>query len=245
MSIYIWLYRGKTKILYLKPLHLTRANLYDVEFKITDENSHKFLPSLLFLVLKKTFMHTREEESIDVEITGPFFISFQTLIQFLYTGDESVITGQLNHWWYFDFYIQMYPPLMICWYFYLDVSSNHDLFDLYFFMYSLIDDLFDLNVQIYPLLMIFLICMVRCILYWWSYWSLCSDVSSIDDLIDLYVQIYPLLMILSICMFKCILYWWSLSFFFVSSTGDLIDLYVQIYPLMMILLIFMFRCILY
>ena len=80
------------------------SNLYDVEFKIVDENSqelgtvrsHKFLLSLLSPVLKKMFM-SREEGSIVVEITGSSFISFQTLIQFLYTGDESVITGQLNH----------------------------------------------------------------------------------------------------------------------------------------------------
>ena len=80
------------------------SNLYDVDFKIIDENSqelgtvrsHKFLLSLLSPVLKKMFS-SREEGSIVVEITGPSFISFQTLIQFLYTGDESVITGQLNH----------------------------------------------------------------------------------------------------------------------------------------------------
>ena len=80
------------------------SNLYDVEFKIIDENSqklgtvrsHKFLLSLLSPVLKKMFS-SREEGSIVVEITGPSFISFQTLIQFLYTGDEAVITGQLNH----------------------------------------------------------------------------------------------------------------------------------------------------
>ena len=80
------------------------SNLHDVEFKIIDENSqelgtvrsHKFLLSLLSPVLKKMFL-SREKGSIVVEITGPSFISFQTLIQFLYTGDESVITGQLNH----------------------------------------------------------------------------------------------------------------------------------------------------
>ena len=80
------------------------SNLYDVEFKIIDENSqelgivrsHKFLLSILSPVLKKIFS-SREEGSIVVEITGPSFISFQTLIQFLNTGDESVITGQLNH----------------------------------------------------------------------------------------------------------------------------------------------------
>ena len=79
-------------------------NLCDVEFKIIDNNSqelgtvrsHKFLLSLMSPVLKKMFS-SREEGSIVVEITGPSFISFQTLIQFLYTGDESVITGQLNH----------------------------------------------------------------------------------------------------------------------------------------------------
>ena len=80
------------------------CNLYDVEFKIVDENSqelgtvrsHKFLLSLLSPVLKKMFM-SREEESNVIEIIGPSFISFQTLIQFLYIGDESVITGKLNH----------------------------------------------------------------------------------------------------------------------------------------------------
>ena len=80
------------------------SNLCDVEFKITDENSqelrtvrsHKFLLSLLSPVLKKMFSN-REEGSIVVEITGPSFISFQTLIKFLYTGYELVITGQLNH----------------------------------------------------------------------------------------------------------------------------------------------------
>ena len=80
------------------------SNLDDVELKIIDENSqelgtvrsHKFLLSLLSPVLKKMFM-SREKGSIVVEITGPSFISFQTLIKFLYTGDESVITGQLNH----------------------------------------------------------------------------------------------------------------------------------------------------
>ena len=79
------------------------CNLYDVEFKIVDENSqelgtvrsHKFLLSLLSPVLKKMFM-SREEGSNVIEIIGPSFISFQTLIQFLYTGDESVIAGQLN-----------------------------------------------------------------------------------------------------------------------------------------------------
>ncbi|XP_023349255.1 putative leucine-rich repeat-containing protein DDB_G0290503 isoform X4 [Eurytemora carolleeae] len=88
------------------------SNLHDVEFKIIDENfqelgtvrSHKFLLSLLSPVLKKMFS-SREEGSIVVEITGPSFISFQTLIQFLYTGDESVIT---------------------------DISSIDDLFDLYY-----------------------------------------------------------------------------------------------------------------
>ncbi|XP_023334358.1 uncharacterized protein LOC111705891 [Eurytemora carolleeae] len=87
------------------------SNLDDVEFKIVDENSqelgtvrsHKFLLSLLSPVLKKMFM-SREKGFIVVEITGPSFISFQTLIQFLYTGDESVIT---------------------------DISSIDDLFDLY------------------------------------------------------------------------------------------------------------------
>ena len=76
----------------------------DVEFKILNENSqelgtvryHKFLLSLLSPVLKKMFS-SREEGFIVVEITGPSFISFQTLIQFLYTGDETVITGKLNH----------------------------------------------------------------------------------------------------------------------------------------------------
>ena len=78
------------------------SNLDDVEFKIVDENSqelgtvrsHKFLLSLLSPVLKKMFM-SREKGSIVVEISGPSFISFQTLIKFLYTGDESVITGQI------------------------------------------------------------------------------------------------------------------------------------------------------
>jgi len=76
------------------------SNLYDVEFKIIDKNSHelgivrshKFLLSLLSPVLKKMFSN-REEGFIVVELTGPSFISLQTLIQFLYTGDESVITG--------------------------------------------------------------------------------------------------------------------------------------------------------
>ena len=51
---------------------------------------------------------------------------------------------------------------------------------------SYIDDLFDLNVQIYPTLMIYLISMFRYILHWWPIWFLCSDISSIDDLFDLY-----------------------------------------------------------
>ena len=80
------------------------SNLHDVEFKIIDENSqklgtvrsHKFLLSLMSLVLKKMFS-SRKKGSNVVEITGLSFISFQTLIQFLHTGDESVITGQLNH----------------------------------------------------------------------------------------------------------------------------------------------------
>ena len=87
-----------------KDLLDSSSNLHDVEFKILDENSqelgtvrsHKFLLSLLSPVLKKMFS-SREEGFIVVEITGPSFISFQTLIQFLYTGDESVITGKLNH----------------------------------------------------------------------------------------------------------------------------------------------------
>ena len=37
------------------------------------------------------FLYTGDES------VKPPFISFQTIIQFLYTGDESVITGQLNH----------------------------------------------------------------------------------------------------------------------------------------------------
>ena len=44
-----------------------------------------------------------------------------------------------------------------------------------------IDYLFDLYVQLYALLIICLICMFRCILYWLSVWSLCSDVCSIYD----------------------------------------------------------------
>ena len=164
------------------------SNLYDVEFKIIDENSqelgtvrsHKFLLSLLSPVLKKMFM-SRDEGSIVVEITGSSFISFQTLIQYLYTGDESVITGQLNH---------------------------RSLVSRYF-----------------QLLMICLIFMFRYTLYWWSYWSLCSDVSSIDDMFDLYVQIYPLFMILLIFMFRWILYWWYVWSLCsdVSSIHDLFD----------------------
>ena len=87
-----------------KDLLDSSSNLHGVEFKILDEisqelgtvKSHKFLLSLLSPVLKKMFS-SREEGFIVVEITGPSFISFQTLIQFLYTGDESVIKGQLNH----------------------------------------------------------------------------------------------------------------------------------------------------
>ena len=81
------------------------SNLYDVEFKIIDENSqelgtvrsHKFLLSLLSPVLKKMFM-SRDEGSIVVEITGSSFISFQIF---------PVIDDM------FDLYVQIYPLLMI------------------------------------------------------------------------------------------------------------------------------------
>ena len=77
------------------------SNLCDIEFKIIDENSqtqgtvrsHKFLLSLLSPVLKE-MLSSQEEGFIVVEIIGPSFISFQTLIQFLYTGDESVFTSR-------------------------------------------------------------------------------------------------------------------------------------------------------
>ena len=96
------------------------SNLYDVEFKIIDENSqelgivrsHKFLLSLLSPVLKE-MLSSQEEGFIVVEIIGPSFISFQTLIQFLYTGDESVFTSKLNYWWSVDLYVQIFAPLKI------------------------------------------------------------------------------------------------------------------------------------
>ena len=96
------------------------SNLCDIEFKIIDENSrtqgtvrsHKFLLSLLSPVLKE-MLSSQEEGSIVVEIIGPSFISFQTLIQFLYTGDESVFTSKLNYWWSVDLYVQIFAPLKI------------------------------------------------------------------------------------------------------------------------------------
>jgi len=132
------------------------SNLYDVEFKIIDENSQelgtvrsqKYLLSILSPVLKKMFS-SREEGAIVVEITGPSFISFQTLIQFLYTGDESIITGQLNH------PSLVSRPVLIHW-----------RWGSYYRTVEPLTLYLDLYIQMYPPLIIFLIFMFWCILYW-------------------------------------------------------------------------------
>ena len=77
------------------------STLYDVEFRVLDYankilgtvKSHKLLLSLMSPVLKKVFT-SKEEGLVILEITGPSLLSFQTLIQFLYSGDKSIITGR-------------------------------------------------------------------------------------------------------------------------------------------------------
>ena len=70
----------------------------DIEFKILNGEevgsvkAHQFLLSLLSPVLKKQFEHMNGGNTI--EIHGPSFRSFQTLIQFLYTGDQKEIQSK-------------------------------------------------------------------------------------------------------------------------------------------------------
>ena len=80
------------------------STLNDVEFKILDNankilgtvKSHKLLLSLMSPVLKKVFT-SKEEGLVIIEITGPSLLSFQTLIQFLYSGDKSILTGRVEN----------------------------------------------------------------------------------------------------------------------------------------------------
>ena len=80
------------------------STLFDVEFRLLDSanrilgtvKSHKLLLSLMSPVLKKVFA-SKEEGLVLIEITGPSLHSFQTLIQFLYSGDKSIITGRVKN----------------------------------------------------------------------------------------------------------------------------------------------------
>ena len=79
------------------------STLFDVEFRLLDSanrilgtvKSHKLLLSLMSPVLKKVF--DSKEGLVLIEITGPSLHSFQTLIQFLYSGDKSIITGRVKN----------------------------------------------------------------------------------------------------------------------------------------------------